>query len=516
MGYVIGIDIGTSSTRAVIFDLEGTELGRRAQAYGLISEGLETGAAEQRAEEIAQAAIKTVAGVIRACGLDPRQIVALSLSAAMHTLLLVDAAGQPLTPLYTWADSRSASTAARIKIQDPQLYQRTGLPAHPLSPLVKLVWLRQHQPESFARLGRAVTIKEYVLHQWCGEWVIDLSMASTTGLFNFQTGTWDLQSLALAHIEPHQLSQIVPTTYCLTLGQAAAVATGLPTGTPVVVGASDGVLANLGVGAIAAETAAITLGTSGAVRQAVAQPKRDSQSQLFCYALTDQQWIMGGAVNNGGIVLQWVKDCLVPYVRDGSLAESAAEPAVSAASYERLLEMAAAIAPGSEGLIFHPYLLGERSPLWNAQARGSFFGLGRQHTQAHLIRAVLEGVLYNLHQVFETLEQVNGSITSLRASGGFARSTLWSQMLADIFERPIEIPKIIESSAFGAAVLALVALGYWDSLEAVRERVAIAHCYQPIATHVNCYQRLLPVYRELLTALEPHYAALQRAIAATE
>ena len=520
MGYVIGVDIGTSSTKAVLFDTAGRQVARCAQRYGLSSP--EPGAAEQDPDEILRATTQTVADVVVAARINPNQLLGVSFSAAMHTLLLVDEANRPLTPLYTWADNLSDRFSFIANAKAPQLYQRTGLPAHPMSPVIKLMWLRDQQPDLFSQAARVVAIKEYVLWHWCGQWVIDHGMASTTGLLNVRSLNWDAGALALAGISLPQQSDLVPALHPLAIRADQAKKMGLPPSIPVIVGASDGVLANLGVGAIAPGTAAITLGTSGAVRQVVKQPITDSDAQLFCYALTQDRWVMGGAVNNGGIALQWARDSLVPYssspdifpdVSQNALdkpAQTSPEPTRS--TYARMTAMAREISPGAEGLIFHPYLLGERAPLWDAQARASFFGLGRHHTQAHLVRAVMEGVLYNMHSVFSALEAAGGEVSLLRASGGFAHSTLWQQMLSDIFNREILVPKVIESSALGAAVLALVSLGEWPDFTPVEGCLEVAYKRHPIAENVKRYQKILPIYTALLEGFQSQYASLQQAI----
>ncbi|EDX83665.1 FGGY family of carbohydrate kinases, C-terminal domain protein [Synechococcus sp. PCC 7335] len=507
MKYILGIDIGTSSTKTIAFDREGRQLARSAQGYSLNAPV--PGAAEQNADEILQAVVQTVSQVV--ANLDPSQLLGLSFSAAMHTLLLLDEDYYPLIPLLTWADSRSDYLVTDICEQDPNLYTRTGLPIHPMSPVVKLVWLSKKYPDRFASAVRVVSIKEYVLYHLCNEWVVDLSIASTTGFLNLEKQDWDPGALQTAGIQVSQLSQIVPTTYQLKMQPGYAKKMNIAAGTPVIVGASDGVLANLGVGAIAPKTAAITLGTSGAVRRVVDKPKTESEAQLFCYALTKSRWVMGGAVNNGGFTLQWTKDSLVPYsIPPDEALEATVEPSHS--TYERLTKMAQKVPPGSEGLIFHPHLLGARSPLWDAQARANFFGLGRNHGQAHLVRAVMEGVIYNLHSVFVALESASGEVETLRASGGFALSGLWQQILADVFNRQILVPEVIESSAFGAAVIALVALGEWATLEEVDKRVAIACIRNPIPENVERYQKILPIYGSLLSDLKQHYESLQQAI----
>ncbi|MEM8504036.1 MAG: gluconokinase [Cyanobacteria bacterium P01_D01_bin.1] len=515
MKYIIGIDIGTSSTKAVAFDTKGRQLVRSAKGYPLNAPV--PGAAQQDAALIVQAATQTVAEVVASVEATSAQLLGLSFSAAMHTLLLLGEDLLPLMPLLTWADNRSDRLVPSVRAQDPDLYDRTSLPIHPMSPVVKLAWLARERPELFEKATRIVSIKEYVLNCWCGEWVVDLSIASTTGFLNLEKRDWDEGALQVAQIKRSQLSRIVPTTYRLSLQADYAQRMTIPEGTPVVIGASDGVLANLGVGAVAPGTAAITLGTSGAVRQVVEAPKTERKAQLFCYALTESRWVMGGAVNNGGFALQWTRDRLVPYSVqpdeacdiDDQDCMMNVEPSHS--TYERLTEMARTVAPGSEGLIFHPHLLGERAPLWNAQARANFFGLGRNHSQAHLVRAVMEGVLYNMHSVFSALELAGGEVETLRASGGFALSDLWQQILADIFDRKILVPEVIESSAFGAAVVGLVALGEWAQLEEVEESVVIAHIRHPISKNVKQYQKILPIYSDLLADLKQHYDRLHQA-----
>lgn len=273
---------------------------------------------------------------------------------------------------------------------------------------------------------------------------------------------------------------------------------GLSTDMPVVVGASDGALGNLGVGALTPDTVAMTIGTSGAVRAMVDRPRTDEKERLFCYALTPDHWVVGGAVNNGGIVLRWVRDNL------------AATDAITAGlmdqdPYDVLTAIASTIPAGSDGLIFHPYLAGERSPLWNANARGSFFGLGLHHTKAHMIRAVLEGIVYNLYTVLTALEDVVGPAKSIQATGGFARSILWRQTLADVFNRTVTVPEVYESSCFGAAVLGLYALGRIADLSEVTEMVGESDRHQPIAQNAQRYQTILPLYRQLLESFVPLY-----------
>jgi gluconokinase len=294
----------------------------------------------------------------------------------------------------------------------------------------------------------------------------------------------------------------VPTTAVLTgLKPAMAEAMGLRVETPIIAGASDGVLSNLGVGAISPGLVAVTVGTSGAVRAVVDRPITDPQERLFCYPLTEHHWVIGGAVNNGGIALRWVRDQLAD-------AEVATAKRLGQDVYGLLTKMAAAVPPGSEGLLFHPYLMGERSPLWNANARASVFGLSVKHTKSHLVRSVLEGIVYNLYLVLKALEDFAGPATLIQATGGFAESPLWRQMMADIFNREVTIPEHYESSCLGAAVLGLYALGRVPSLDAVTTMIGETYRHQPIAENVTAYQKILPVFEHLTVVFEREYDAI--------
>ena len=494
--YVIGIDIGTTSTKTVLFTERGEARQEHSVGYPLLSPV--PGAAEQDPEEILLAVLITVKQVIQDSQIEPRSIHCLSFSAAMHSLIAVDAQGQRLTNSITWADNRSVKWAEKIKQQGGrEIYCRTGTPIHPMSPFIKLVWLRHKHSELFNKAAKFISIKEYIFYRLFQKYIVDHSIASATGLLNLSQLTWDREALEIAGITEEQLSQLVPTTHVLQPMQADyAQRMGIPAETPVVIGASDGVLANLGVGAIAPGVVAVTVGTSGAVRAVVNRPVSDPQERLFCYALTENRWVIGGAVNNGGIVLRWVRDQLTD-------TEVRAAQRLGKDPYELITMLAATVPPGSEGLIFHPYLLGERSPLWNADARGSFFGLNLNHTKAHLVRAVLEGIVYNLSLVLEALEDFIGPAKQIQASGGFARSGLWRQMIADVFNQEVSVPNR-QSSALGAAVLGLYALEVISSLD-VSAMIGETERHQPIIKNVETYRKILPIYKSLLEKFHTEY-----------
>ncbi len=429
--------------------------------------------------------------VIRDALGDGHGVEGLAFSGAMHSLIGLDAHEQPITPLLTWADARAGAQARRLRRDHPQLHARTGTPVHPMSPLVKLVWFAEAQPELFARVRRWAGIKELVVRRLTGEWVIDASCASGTGLMSLERGDWDPEALALAGVSRDQLSIIVGTERTLPL---ASRELGLASGTPVVVGGGDGPLANLGVGAIVPGVAACSIGTSGALRLTVARSGVDPAARLFCYALTPERWVVGGAINNGGSVLEWAGRALAPDV--------------GRQSPEALLALAATVAPGSEGLVMLPYLLGERAPRWGTLARGAYVGLRHVHERPHLIRAALEGVCLQLALVLASMRAAGHDVREIRATGGFAHSALWRQMLSDVLGVPIGFPAVTQGSAFGAALLGLHALGALASLDAAAELVTIAETVTPEPSASAVYAELLPLFSELYDELTPAFERL--------
>lgn len=500
-GYVLATDIGTTGTKTILCGLDGTVIRKALIEYPLHAPTPDT--AEQDPDEIWQAVLKTTWQVIQQSGVAPPQILCWSFSAAMHSVIGMDRSGQRLTRSITWADNRSAAWADWIKREyGLDIYRRTGTPIHPMSPLVKLVWLRHEQPDLFRQVDKWISIKEYVFYQLFQQYVIDHSMASATGLLNLVQLNWDPIVLEIAGIQPDRLSTLVPTTHILqSMSGKWAEVMGIPPDLPVVIGATDGVLSNLGLGAIQPGVVATTIGTSGAVRAVVAHPVTDPQARLFCYALTEKHWVVGGAVNNGGIALRWVRDQLAD-------AEVLTAKQLGIDPYDILMRMAETIPVGSEGLIFHPYLLGERSPLWDANARGSFFGLTLNHTKAHLVRAALEGILFNLRMVLQALQDFTQPSIRIQATGGFARAALWRQMMADIFHQEITIPEQHESSCLGAAILGLYALNAIDSIERVTEMIGETHRHQPIAANAAVYEQIFPVYVKVLEAIRCQYGLM--------
>ncbi|GKU80470.1 gluconokinase [Paenibacillus sp. L3-i20] len=499
---MIGVDIGTTSTKAVLFNRDGKALSRHGVEYPLLTPTPAT--AEQDPELIFQSVLTAIKHCLVEGNATGEDVSFVSFSAAMHSVIVVDGKGNPLTRSITWADNRSAAYAKKIKDEHDghNIYLRTGTPIHPMSPLVKLVWLKNERPELFKPEHKFISIKEYVFHRLFGEYVVDYSIASATGLFNIFQLDWDEEALQLAGVSPEQLSKPVSTTHGIKgLRSQYAEATGLKEDTLFIVGANDGVLSNLGVNAIEPGVVAVTIGTSGAIRTVTDRPVTDPKGRIFCYALTDKHWVIGGPVNNGGMIFRWVRDELAS-------AEVEAAKRLGIDPYELLTDIAATISPGSEGLIFHPFLAGERAPLWNANARGSFFGLGMHHKKEHMIRAVLEGIVMNLYTVLLALEELIGKPTSVQATGGFARSELWRQMLADVFDQEVTVPESFESSCLGAVVLGMYGLGEISSLNEVKRMVGGIHTHKPNQSATDAYNELMRIFIRLPRLLGEEYDAI--------
>lgn len=500
--YYLGVDIGTTSVKAVLFNEQTKVMASHSVDYPLFTPSPLI--AEQDPDAIFCAVVTVIKQTINQSQIRQDFLRFISFSSAMHSLIAVDKDGVPLTKSISWADTRSAPYADIIqdKYHGHQIYMRTGTPIHAMSPFVKLVWLKEEKGDIFKRTAKFISIKEYIFHKFFGSYLVDYSIASATGLFNVHTLKWDEEALSIAGVSEEQLSTIVPTTHVVKgMKEPFYKAMGISKELPFIIGASDGVLSNLGVNAIQPGVIALTIGTSGAIRTVTDRPKTDPKGRTFCYALTDKHWVIGGPVNNGGIIFRWLRDELA-----GEDTNQAIQLGVD--PYDRLTDLASSVRPGSDGLIFHPFLTGERAPIWNANARGSFFGLSLHHKKEHMVRAVLEGITYNLNSVLLILEELVGEQVKIQATGGFARSAMWRQLLADVFDKQIVVPKSFESSCLGAVVLGMLALGDIRDLNFVSNMVGTVHVHEPVEKRTAIYRDILPIYQRLTKHFESEYEAI--------
>ena len=497
MDYLIGVDLGTTSTKAVLFDTAGHVVASANKGYPLYRD--EPDMAEEDVNEIFTAFLDAMTEVVRAA--KGGKVLAVSFSSAMHSLIAFDSDWQPLTRVITWADGRAVKYTEELKSNGigQEIYSKTGTPIHPMAPLSKFLWLKAEHPEIFKEAKHYLGIKEYLFNRLFGANKMDYSIASGTGMFNIFNLAWDEQALEVTGVKAEQLPQPVePYEIERGLHEEYAKLMGLPVDTPFVYGAGDGPLSNLGVNAIKPGVAAITIGTSGAIRVVADQPKIDPKGRTFTYALDRDHWVVGGPVNNGGDVFRWARDKMFD-------AEKSTAALMGIDSYDLLTDIAAKVPAGSDGLLFHPYLGGERAPIWDANARGSFFGLNHGHTRAHMVRAVLEGIVFNIYNVALALEEVVGDLQSIQGTGGFARSPLWRQMMADIFEQPVTVPTAFESGALAATVMAQKALGMVDSLDVIADMIGDSNTYAPNPENYEVYRELSPIFIRLSRQMQPEY-----------
>ena len=429
--FYIGIDIGTTATKAICFDINGNVIKQVSNGYPMYHPKPDWSV--QNPQEILQTVIDCIAEITK--DIQPEFI---SFSSAMQSIIAIDKTGKPLTAAILWADNRANTIAEKLKNSEKgkHFYQKTGIPIHPFSPMTKIAWFKEFDSDIFSQTYKFISIKEYVLHHLTNEYCTDTSMASGTGLLNIHTLQWDPEILEFLNLKPEQLSTVCEVTH---------QSKGVTDDFLYVMGGGDGALANLGTGAMNKGCIALTIGTSGAVRLPIDKPYLDEQMRTQCYHLIDDQYLVLGAVNNGAIVLQWLRETLLKTDQ----------------SFEVLFEEAKKIPAGSEGLLFVPYLLGERAPIWDAAAQGSLLGMQITHTQAHLVRATLEGILYGLFQITEILlpDREKRKQTKVMASGGFGKSELWLQMVADIFQMTVETSQTIEGSAWGAVMIGMKSMG---------------------------------------------------------
>lgn len=495
MKYYIGVDIGTTSTKAVLYDQNANVINKFQQGYRLYRN--QDGMAEQDPEEIVQAVLQMIHDAAGLTHENGSQLTSVSFSCANQSLILLDQDHQPISRVMTWADTRARRQAEALKQSSKAkiIYEKTGTPIHPMSPLIKLMWLQETKPDLIKQAAFYADIKSYLFWRLFGQFRIDISIASCTGLMNLTTQNWDSDILEMLEVSVDQLPEIVDSIdQAVGLSPAMADLMGVDAEVPFVYGAFDGALSNLGVGAIQQDTVAITIGTSAAVRVICDHPVIDPHQRLFCYSVNRHLWVIGGPINNGGDVFQWAVEELV---------EDQIQAKYDVAN--QLIDQGPA---GAHGLLFHPFLGGERAPIWEANARGSFVGLNPLHTRADMLRAVMEGICFNIATVFDAVQAMVGKPKRITATGGFANSKVWRQMLADVLDCPVNVPKSFESGCLGAVVMAMQSLGELSNLADVTSMVGEVEAYLPDEAVADLYQRYLLVFKQVEKQLLPTYAAL--------
>lgn len=488
--WFLGIDLGTGSCKAAVVDASGTALGFGASEYSG-AEALERWQ-EQDPLELLRAATACVRQAVERSGAPPESCGGMSIGGALHSVMAMDERDQPLTGVITWADGRAVKQAQAVAAAESgrRLYLETGCPAHGMYPLYKIMWLRENRPEIFKKARRYVSAKEYIGFRLTGAWGVDYSLAAGSGLLNATTLQWSDAALDQAGIGPGQLSPLAaPIDFMGRLRAEAAAPMGLPAGTPVVAGSSDAVNSSIGAGAVTPAEATLMIGTSGALRVVAPRPVLDPRARSWCYAIDAAHWLVGGAINNGGMALSWLRDCLNQ------------AHAGEALTFEDVLALAGRVPVGSGGLVCLPFLAGERSPNWNLNARAVFFGMSLGHEARHLARALLEGMAFRFKSLLTVLTEVGLDVRQIVASGGFTKSELWLQVMADALGRELSVPVWGETSVLAAAFWPFLSMGGAASIGDIRKWVQFSRVRQPVPEHAAVYESIYPLYTELYRSL---------------
>jgi len=485
---LISIDLGTSSIRVALIDY-GLVVRHQEQATVLIQTDL-TGAAVQDANEIIDLALD---GLIRALAwAEDHQLrpMGMCFSSTSASLVALDASYRPLAPALTYLDLRAhGQVEALIQTHGTAAFRYTGAPLHASYWLPKFLWLAEKEPQ-LHQAAHFCSIKDLLVYRLTGQFVTDVANAGANGICDVRTLDWDPALLQLAGLRPDQLPRVCPTTTVLDLNPVVNIP-GLMdhSGLKVVLGAMDGMLSSLGAGAFLPGQVTTTIGSSGACRVAARTPLVDQDPLLvWSYPLDADLWIKGGAMNNGGLVTQW----LVENFSSSGVADEQ--------GYADFFSAAVSVMPGAEGLIFLPYLFGERAPIYNEQAKGAFIGLDTHHHRAHFARAGLEGILMALYSIYE-LVRPEGDAQPIRATGGYLRSEFMLQMQADIFGVPIATPENLEGSVIGAAMVGMRALGVIRDYAEMTKQLPLVKVFTPDEGNHRRYQQQYQTFRKWMTVV---------------
>ncbi len=498
--YVLGIDIGTGGTRALIMDEKGKILASATEEHEPFASP-KIGWAEQRPEDWWRAAGLAIRKALALGKLRGEQIACVGFSGQMHGAVMLDGSGQVVRPALIWCDVRTDQQCRELneKIGPARLIQLTCNPALPNFTLTKFLWTRENEPENWSRVRSVMLPKDYVRFRLTGDRAIDMADASGTLILDVARRQWSDEVLQAAEID----RSLLPALYespdvCGKVSAIGAEATGLAAGTPVVAGAGDQAAGATGMGVVAPGTVSATIGTSGVVFAATDRPALDPQGRLhtFCHAVPGR-WHVMGVTQAAGLSLRWFRDRFA-----GASVGDASDP------YERLTEEAATAPPGADGLLWAPYLMGERTPHLDSEARGLLAGLTASHTRAHVIRAILEGVAFSLRDTFTIFGEMNVPVKSILLGGGGARSSLWRQIQADVYGHEVEIVEAEEGAAYGAAILAGVGAKIWPSVDAACGAVVrVAARVQPDRSNVakmndsyRAYRRLYPAMKSIFSS----------------
>jgi gluconokinase len=499
--WFLGIDLGTGSCKSVVVDEAAHILGFGVSDYQ--SDSVQSKWREQDPNAMIGGMVRSVRAAVSDAGVSEKQCAGISLGAALHGILAVDRNGDPLTGVMTWADDRASAQARKAKETGAaeSLYEETGCPIHWMYPLYKIQWIREKTPEVFRQADRFISAKEFFVKRMVGDYFVDYSLAAGSGLLNTHSLNWSQTACDLTGIDSGRLSALCgPTETFNRITSEIADAMGIPSDTPFVLGSSDAVNSNLGAGAVHPWQSTCMVGTSGAFRIISPKPVLDQSARSWCYAVDKDKWLVGGAINNGGVALSWLQDMF------NSAMSTASENRLL--TFNDLIDLAGQAEAGAGGVICLPFFAGERSPYWNLNARAMFLGLTLQHDARHIARSLLEGVAFRMRSINEVVCEISEDIRQVRASGGFTRSPLWLQIVTNAFNRELSVPAWGETSSLGAAFWAMLGTGALSSFESIGDLVPLDRTYRPEADAAAIYDRVFEIYKSLYTTISPSFETI--------
>ncbi|HEX8072321.1 MAG TPA: xylulokinase [Pyrinomonadaceae bacterium] len=495
----LGIDVGTGGSRAVVIDDAGRVVAAATVEHAPFASP-QAGWAEQDARDWWGASAASVRAVLAADGVRAEEIGAVGLTGQMHGAVLLDERAEVLRPALIWCDQRTEAECRALteRVGPARLVELTCNPALTGFTLPKLLWVRAHEPELWARVRSVLLPKDYVRLRLTGDKATDVADASGTLLFDVARRRWSAEMSAAAELDERLLPRVYESPEVTEQVSAAGAAeTGLRVGTPVVAGAGDQAAGAVGMGVVRPGAVSATIGTSGVVFAATDRPALDPQGRVhtFCHAVPGR-WHVMGVTQGAGLSLRWFRE------QFGAGADDGRDP------YERLMAEAAGVPPGSAGVLWAPYLMGERTPHLDPHARAALVGLTAAHARAHVVRAILEGVAFSLRDTFTIFAEMNVPVESIRLGGGGARSALWRQIQADVYGRAVELVEADEGAAYGAALLAGVGGGAWASVDeacarAVRVRARTppdAESARLLDERYRIFQAIYPALRRIAEA----------------
>jgi gluconokinase len=499
MNCIITIELGTNAVRIFAFDFNGVVIGNMKGYYPTFHS--QPDYSEQDPEQIFITMLYVLKNLLNEKIYSQKyKVASICFTSSMHSMLAVDKNGVPLGNALTWADNRAKKEVSEIKelLLADSMYKSSGMPLHPMSSMLKIAWMKRNDEPKFKQAGKFLSIKSYVVYQLTGEYLIDYSIAGATGMLNISTLSWDEDSMKFAGITTEQLPRLVPV-FANTGKLKKAYQSSLRLGDDVkiIIGSSDGCMATLGAGIWKSDRATITIEDSSAVRVVSNKILHDEKNRVFNYLITEDHFVSGGPSNSGSGTFEWFAKQFGDFNADYDIETS----------MSNLMDEAAKTSPGAEGLLFLPYLLGERAPLWNPDARGMYFGININHERQHFIRATIEGILHEIYSIGKMLNE-HRPISALSVNGSFATRPLCAQIISDMFYKPVYVTKNVNSVSAGAYLLAATEMGIFTSLDEAATHVQIAREYKPNEHHHKTYMKYFDIFESLSNKLGDEFSRI--------